>query len=302
MSNLLDSQRLDSVGGAFTDEIERRDSFIPTSISKDEAPTPRIPQGLLSTNEIDKMVRELAERVMIEIHDSESTVSARDYLTHSRHAFDTEVEEIGQNFEVLDRDSEEEREVEGSETDSVETTFLKQAATFRRKPKVGTATMSLIILQTRKSDAVPTQAADSSKKEHKAHQDKGKKVMIDHTVRARDAMALQEKFVSDESVSKIYWIPIEDLMTRSAELASQFMAIGVEMADAFRAMSPTETQGLRGNIFSEDAENANIDEVADGVVSKVVDDPTTLVAYFFNFFCIAELTFQAVHGHSNLVF
>uniref|UniRef100_A0A803P9H1 Uncharacterized protein n=1 Tax=Cannabis sativa TaxID=3483 RepID=A0A803P9H1_CANSA len=60
-----------------------------------------------------------------------------------------------------------------------------------------------------------------------------------------------------------------------------FVVLGaevVEMADAFRAMSPTKTQGLGGNIFLEDAKNANVDDVTDGVARKVADDPNTPTA------------------------
>uniref|UniRef100_A0A803NIH5 Uncharacterized protein n=1 Tax=Cannabis sativa TaxID=3483 RepID=A0A803NIH5_CANSA len=156
-----------SKGGAFADELEKSDSFIPTSISEEEVPDARaIRQGSLSTDEIDRMVQELAEAGTIEIRDSKSTVSAQEYLTHSRHAPDIEVEEIREDFEVPDRESEEEENAEDRPARPVldtarrkiaevlEMTFLKQAPILNRKPKAGTAMTSPVILQKRKSEVV----------------------------------------------------------------------------------------------------------------------------------------------------
>uniref|UniRef100_A0A803PYM0 Uncharacterized protein n=1 Tax=Cannabis sativa TaxID=3483 RepID=A0A803PYM0_CANSA len=89
MSDLSDSKRLDSGGGAFADETKRSDSFIPTSISEDEARAARI------------------------------------Y---------TEVEEMGEDFEVPDYNSEEEWDVEGSETNSVDNTQLNEPFSSTSKP------------------------------------------------------------------------------------------------------------------------------------------------------------------------
>uniref|UniRef100_A0A803NLK4 Uncharacterized protein n=1 Tax=Cannabis sativa TaxID=3483 RepID=A0A803NLK4_CANSA len=91
---------LDSTGAAFVDELERSDSFIPTSISEEETTATRARQGSLSTNKIDRMVQELAELAMVKIRDRESTVSGQDYLVHSRHAPDIEVEKMGEDFEM----------------------------------------------------------------------------------------------------------------------------------------------------------------------------------------------------------
>uniref|UniRef100_A0A803NVY2 Uncharacterized protein n=1 Tax=Cannabis sativa TaxID=3483 RepID=A0A803NVY2_CANSA len=49
----------------------------------------------------------------------------------------------------------------------------------------------------------------------------------------------------------------------------------VKIAKAFRAMSPTQTQGCGGNLFPLEAENADTEEVVDGAASKVVDDSIT---------------------------
>uniref|UniRef100_A0A803PT63 Uncharacterized protein n=1 Tax=Cannabis sativa TaxID=3483 RepID=A0A803PT63_CANSA len=371
----------------------------------------------------------------------ESTVSAQDYLIHSRHALNIKVEEMGEDFEVPDHDFEEGGDADGSETDSVENTqlnepfsckdlvshynvsrfqltpnsyclilgfyvmymeyvhgkptmedfsyfydiisvghengfyyfckwgnseingvegtvsnmgdwklklfysfkvpgvrtdfnrqtkmtFLKQAPILIRKPKVATTTTSPIIPQKRKSNDVPTPVADLSKKQHKSAQDKGKNVMIDPAVRAHNIIALQDKFVTDEFVSKIEGVPAKDFFPRSTELASQSMTMfsrdfvagskeldllrkqnmllqdgmkklkldvtskdkdiedlvkakeqaeenAAEIADAFRAMSQTKTPGLGGNLFLEDAKNLNAEEVANGTVNKIADDPNT---------------------------
>ncbi|XP_060958001.1 uncharacterized protein LOC133029961 [Cannabis sativa] len=261
-----------------------------------------------------------------------------------------------------------------------EMTFLKQAPVLNRKAKTGTATTSPIVPQKRKSDVVATPAADSSKKLAKPTQDKGKKVVIDPAVRARDFLVLQEKFVGEEFMSKVERTPSEELMPRSAELASQFMTIfskafvagskevellkrknaqlqesvkklkqeaankdkehkefrkqveleaknsktkieemsrdlevekengkqqydqavsdyicttlskipnfdfsilgaeAAEMAEAFRAMSPTQTQGGERNLFPEDDDVADTEEVVDEAASKVADESTTPTA------------------------
>uniref|UniRef100_A0A803Q859 Uncharacterized protein n=1 Tax=Cannabis sativa TaxID=3483 RepID=A0A803Q859_CANSA len=104
MSDLTDNKILDSGGGAFADEVEKRDSFIPTSISKEE---------------------EFAEPVTIEIRDSKSTVCAREYLSHLRHAPNIEVEET-EDYEVPHREEEEGDGAKGSETDSVDDDQLNE--------------------------------------------------------------------------------------------------------------------------------------------------------------------------------
>uniref|UniRef100_A0A803Q736 Uncharacterized protein n=1 Tax=Cannabis sativa TaxID=3483 RepID=A0A803Q736_CANSA len=96
MSDLSDSQMLGSGGGVFADEQDQEDSFIPTSIFEEETPVARTATlGPLSSENIERMVQELAELVTIEIRDSESTVSAREHFVHSRHAPDAKVEEMG---------------------------------------------------------------------------------------------------------------------------------------------------------------------------------------------------------------
>uniref|UniRef100_A0A803QNM0 Uncharacterized protein n=1 Tax=Cannabis sativa TaxID=3483 RepID=A0A803QNM0_CANSA len=118
---------LDSGGGAFPDEQNKSASFIRTSISKEEVRVARDARlGSLSTNEIDMMVQELPKPGTIEIHDSESTVSAPKHLTHSRHVPDIEVKKMGEDWEVPDRESEEEENAEASETDSVDNAQLNE--------------------------------------------------------------------------------------------------------------------------------------------------------------------------------
>uniref|UniRef100_A0A803NRT1 Uncharacterized protein n=1 Tax=Cannabis sativa TaxID=3483 RepID=A0A803NRT1_CANSA len=61
---------LDSGGGAFADELDKSDIFIPTSIFEEEVRVDRAMHlGSLSTDEIDRMVQELAEPGTIEIFD-----------------------------------------------------------------------------------------------------------------------------------------------------------------------------------------------------------------------------------------
>ncbi|XP_060969870.1 uncharacterized protein LOC133037073 [Cannabis sativa] len=260
------------------------------------------------------MVQELAEPGTIDIRDSESTVSARNYLIHTRHAPDIEVEEVEEEWTTPVRESGgEEEEAEGSGTDSVDDsqlnepfscedlvsrvaksdfttfvrsfanslfvviadrparptldstrketaeilgslpvqdrdwrllcttaklrehqlipenaslqrepvykepsekqqeridkrlskqtprqisdmTFLKSAPVLKIKQKGGTPATSPVVAQKRKSDVMASLVADSSKKLAKTTQDKGKKVVIDSPVRARDFLAMQEKF------------------------------------------------------------------------------------------------------------
>uniref|UniRef100_A0A803PKC8 Uncharacterized protein n=1 Tax=Cannabis sativa TaxID=3483 RepID=A0A803PKC8_CANSA len=166
--------------------------------------------------------------------------------------------------------------------------------------------------------------------------------MTDPVVRARDILALQEKFVVEEFMSKVEGTPSYELMPRSAELVWQFITMfsrafvagskedkeledlrkskeqveleaklsqtkveelsrdlkaekengkkqydqavsdyiyttlskvpdfdflilgaeAAEMAKAFRAMSPTQTQWCGGNLFPKDTEVANTEKVA----------------------------------------
>ncbi|KAM6583324.1 hypothetical protein CsatB_010326 [Cannabis sativa] len=101
-------------------------------------------------------------------------------------------------------------------------TFLKSAPVLKIKPKGGATTTSPVVAQKRKSDAMATLATGSSKKLAKTAQDKGKKVVIDPPVRARDFLAMQEKFLAE--------IPSEELVTRSAELAAQSMTLFIKAA------------------------------------------------------------------------
>uniref|UniRef100_A0A803QQE1 Uncharacterized protein n=1 Tax=Cannabis sativa TaxID=3483 RepID=A0A803QQE1_CANSA len=118
---------LDSGGGAFADEQNKSDNFIPASISDEEVPVAKAANlGPLSSDKIERMVQELTEPGTIEIRDSEFTVSAREHLIHSRHAPDIEVEEMGEDWEVPDRELGEEDNVKGSKTDSVDITELNE--------------------------------------------------------------------------------------------------------------------------------------------------------------------------------
>ncbi|KAM6560973.1 hypothetical protein CsatA_030212 [Cannabis sativa] len=101
-------------------------------------------------------------------------------------------------------------------------TFLKSAPVLKIKQKGGTPATSPVVAQKRKSDVMASLVADSSKKLAKTTQDKGKKVVIDPPVRARDFLAMQEKFLTE--------IPYEDLVTRSTELAAQSMALFIKAA------------------------------------------------------------------------
>ncbi|XP_030485323.2 uncharacterized protein LOC115701996 isoform X2 [Cannabis sativa] len=126
MSDLSDSQQLGSGGRAFDGESDQeRDSFLPTDISEMEAA--EIELGPMSSVEIEKMVRELTEPGAIDIRDSESTVSARDYLIRTRQAPDIEVEEVEEGWTTPVRESGgEEEEAEGSGTDSVDDSQLNE--------------------------------------------------------------------------------------------------------------------------------------------------------------------------------
>ncbi|KAM6562812.1 hypothetical protein CsatB_022810 [Cannabis sativa] len=126
MSDLSDSQQLGSGGRAFDGESDQeRDSFLPTDISEMEAA--EIELGPMSSVEIEKMVRELTDPGAIDIRDSESTVSARDYLIRTRQAPDIEVEEVEEGWTTPARESGgEEEEAEGSGTDSVDDSQLNE--------------------------------------------------------------------------------------------------------------------------------------------------------------------------------
>ncbi|KAM6542940.1 hypothetical protein CsatB_007387 [Cannabis sativa] len=81
----------------------------------------------MSSVEIEKMVQELTEPGAIDIRDSESTVSARDYLIRTRQAPDIEVEEVEEGWTTPVRESGgEEEEAEGSGTDSVDDSQLNE--------------------------------------------------------------------------------------------------------------------------------------------------------------------------------
>ncbi|KAM6569790.1 hypothetical protein CsatB_017775 [Cannabis sativa] len=101
-------------------------------------------------------------------------------------------------------------------------TFLKSAPVLKIKQKGGTPATSPVVAQKRKNDVMASLVADSSKKLAKTTQDKGKKVVIDSPVRARDFLAMQEKFLTE--------IPYEDLVARSTELAVQSMALFMKAA------------------------------------------------------------------------
>uniref|UniRef100_A0A803QRM5 Uncharacterized protein n=1 Tax=Cannabis sativa TaxID=3483 RepID=A0A803QRM5_CANSA len=65
MSDLLDSKVFEFDGGAFVDEPQKSDSFIPTSLSDDEVPTKVDSQASWSLGEIARMVKELEELMAI---------------------------------------------------------------------------------------------------------------------------------------------------------------------------------------------------------------------------------------------
>ncbi|KAM6551272.1 hypothetical protein CsatB_001080 [Cannabis sativa] len=115
----------------------------------------------------------------------------------------------------------------------VDMTFLKSAPVLKIKQKGGTPATSPVVAQKRKSDVMTSLAADSSKKLAKTTQDKGKKVVIDSPVRARDFLAMQEKLLAE--------IPYEDLASRSTELAVQSMALFMKAA----ATPSKETDSLK---------------------------------------------------------
>uniref|UniRef100_A0A803PBM8 Uncharacterized protein n=1 Tax=Cannabis sativa TaxID=3483 RepID=A0A803PBM8_CANSA len=118
---------LDSRGGAFADELDKSDNFIPASIFEEEVPAAKAATlGPLSSKEIERMVQKLVEPGTIEIRNTQSTVSSRVDLVHSKHAPDIEAEEMGEDWEVPDRESGEEEDVEVSKTDSVDNTQLNK--------------------------------------------------------------------------------------------------------------------------------------------------------------------------------
>ncbi|KAM6557105.1 hypothetical protein CsatB_004124 [Cannabis sativa] len=110
---------------------------------------------------------------------------------------------------------------------------LQSAPVLKIKQKGGTPATSPVVAQKRKSDVMTSLVADSSKKLAKTTQDKGKKVVIDSPVRARDFLAMQEKLLTE--------IPYEDLVTRSTELAVQSMALFMKAA----ATPSKETDSLK---------------------------------------------------------
>uniref|UniRef100_A0A803Q141 Uncharacterized protein n=1 Tax=Cannabis sativa TaxID=3483 RepID=A0A803Q141_CANSA len=85
-----------------------------------------------------------------------------------------------------------------------------------------------------------------------------------------------------ENVKKAYDQAISDYIYTTLTKLSKFdfAVFGpevVKMDNAFCTMSPIETQGLGGNLFPDDAEDATATEVADGI-SKVISDSIAPVA------------------------
>uniref|UniRef100_A0A803Q2J7 Uncharacterized protein n=1 Tax=Cannabis sativa TaxID=3483 RepID=A0A803Q2J7_CANSA len=241
LRDLSDNQRYNSGEGAFADESRKSDSFIPTSLSKDETPRARAREGSLSTDERDRMVQELPEPIFLEVRDSGSTVSAQGNFAYPQIAPNVEVEEMGEDFELPDCEGGDEADVQDHDCHLLCTSAKLrehklippdaklqrekyQAPSFTRKPKVNIATPTTTP-QNRKSEVTKTPVVDLSKKLQKVAQDKGKKVMMDLATKARTFMALQEKFVSDDFVAKVKGAPTEDLLSRSAELALQIMTV-----------------------------------------------------------------------------
>ncbi|KAM6560626.1 hypothetical protein CsatA_029865 [Cannabis sativa] len=148
---------------------------------------------------------------------------------------------------------------------SSEMTFLKSAPMLNRKLKPGTAATSPVTSQKRKGDVVVTPIADSSKRPAKGIQEKGKRVVIDPAVQARHVLYLQERFVSDEFLSKIDKASSEELLPRAAELASQFMATFVK---AFAAR-PKEVELAKKHIAQLQEDIKKLKQDASSKVKKL---------------------------------
>uniref|UniRef100_A0A803Q734 Uncharacterized protein n=1 Tax=Cannabis sativa TaxID=3483 RepID=A0A803Q734_CANSA len=159
-------------------------------------------------------------------------------------------------------------------------TFLKQAPVLNRKPKTRTATTSPIVPQKRKSDVVATPVADSSMKQITQLQERNKKLKQDANSKDKDLENLQKSKEQVELQAKLSQSKVEELSrdfkteeengkkqydqaifdyiytTFSKVPDFDFSILGAEaaeMAEAFRVMSPTQTQGCGGNLFPKEA-------------------------------------------------
>ncbi|KAM6547179.1 hypothetical protein CsatB_018855 [Cannabis sativa] len=96
-----------------------------------------------------------------------------------------------------------------------------------------------------------------------------KKLEEDNTGLTRDLAAEKEneKKAYDQTVFDYIYTTLTKLPDFDFMV---FRPEAVEMANALRTMSPTETQGLGGNLFFDDAKDATIAELANGA-RKVVD-------------------------------
>uniref|UniRef100_A0A803QFV6 Uncharacterized protein n=1 Tax=Cannabis sativa TaxID=3483 RepID=A0A803QFV6_CANSA len=273
MRDLSDSQRYDSGEGAFADKSKRSDSFIPTSMSKDEVPVARAHEVLLSTNEIERMVQELAEPVTLE----EERIDKRLSKQTLRPASDM--------------------------------TFLKHAPIFNRKSKVGTATplkRKSDVAPTPVADLSKKQqnvAQDEGKKvvinpavkacdimvlqdmfvsdefkelnllkkQNSNLQEGLKKAKLDAAAKDKEVEDLDSKEnakkASDQAVSDYIYTTLTKLPEFNFTV---FGPQAVEMSNAFRTMSPIENQGLGENLFPKDA--------GDATAAEVVDDPNVPAA------------------------
>uniref|UniRef100_A0A803PTJ3 Uncharacterized protein n=1 Tax=Cannabis sativa TaxID=3483 RepID=A0A803PTJ3_CANSA len=155
-----------------------------------------------------------------------------------------------------------------------EMTFLKQAQVLNRKPKTGTEMKSPIIPQKRKSEVVVTPATNFSKKlaelQAKLSQSKVKELTRGLETEKENGKKQYDQAVSDYIYTTLAKVPDFNFSVLGAKVA--------KMAEAFRAMSPTKTQGCGGNRFREEAETADTEEVADRAASKVADDSTAPTA------------------------
>uniref|UniRef100_A0A803PJ24 Uncharacterized protein n=1 Tax=Cannabis sativa TaxID=3483 RepID=A0A803PJ24_CANSA len=129
MSDFSDIQLCKSGDGDFANESPKSNSFIPTSLSEDEVPARSAQEGLLSTGKINHIVQELEGPITIEVRGSESTVSAQGTFIHPQAIPDTEVKEMGENFEFpackVEDDGKE------SESDSIENAPLNELFSYK---------------------------------------------------------------------------------------------------------------------------------------------------------------------------
>uniref|UniRef100_A0A803NJ56 Uncharacterized protein n=1 Tax=Cannabis sativa TaxID=3483 RepID=A0A803NJ56_CANSA len=97
MRVLSDSQMPDFGGGAFADELEKSDSFIPTLIFEEEVPDARaMRHGSLSTDEIDRMGAEGSETNSVDDAQLNEPFSCEDPVSPTRLVLDPVHREIAE--------------------------------------------------------------------------------------------------------------------------------------------------------------------------------------------------------------